>query len=146
MDPIVLATLGAKYIMEGIKSSKTLGDAKEKALGKFLGWVQQKVFKNNPTMEAVLNTTTPDEEKTDAVKNELLKALTEQGLQHEMQEQLGYIQNILSGEVGEVAGDVRIGNDIKGSARNMGGTDGVNELKGKIGKIGGSLNIGNKLE
>lgn len=149
MELITLASLGAKYIIDSIKNSKTLDNAKENALGKFVSWIKVKLFKSNPNLEQAINEPVVNDQKETVIREELMKMLQDKEFLNEFKSQLSGISNIFEGEIEEVTGSVQIGNNID-TAGTEGHfpTGGVNEFKkeGRIGKIGGNFQIGDNIK
>lgn len=147
MELITLVTLGAKYIMEFIKNSKTLDNTKEQTLTTFIGWVKKKLFKKSPKLETIVIGPMAEDKREDAIREELIKLLEEDPtILSEFREQVSGVRNIFDATVGQVGGNVHVGDNISGDPSGEALTrNGVNELKGKIGKISGDLHVGNKV-
>ncbi len=87
-----------------------------------------------------------EDQRENAVKEELLKLLEDPTILYEFREQVNGVRNIFDATIDEVGGNVHVGDDISGrSSGEVFPGSGINELKGKIGKITGDLHVGNKI-
>lgn len=145
MDLLSLASMGAHYLLQSIKKSKVVDDAKEKALSTFFEWTKEKLFQNNKKIEEIASSSNDDDAKL-ALQQELLSTLQKSDLANEYEKQVINLSNIFTGEIDEVTGNVHIGDKLRTNpiTANRPGIRSV--FSGKIGKIGGDFHLGNKEE
>lgn len=140
MDIIAMASIGAKYIFDALKQSKTLENTKEKALSKFLEWIQQVFLKKNKQLPTTIEQSSQEDLSKDKIEAILLDMLQEKDFSEEFDKQLKIVRNTFEGNIGEIHGDAHIGENIAGQQQ-TGNVE--NEFKGSVNTIKGSFHLGN---